>query len=159
MTERIKAKDFRGGLFAGGKKGPQAIEPKETNISKAIANFLDRKGVYNDRLNSGMFQIVTQYVEKKTGNTKEFRRWVHGTRKGTPDRFAIIPPKYDPLKRGGLILFVEVKMKGKKPTPEQTIRHKELRDAGAVVFVSDSVAEFIRKWKAVFEPDTEIPFS
>jgi hypothetical protein len=72
MTERIKAKDFRGGLFVGGVKGPQIIEPKERNISKAIANFLDKKGIYNDRLNSGMFQMVTSYIEKKTGNKKNF---------------------------------------------------------------------------------------
>jgi hypothetical protein len=156
MTERIKAKDYRGGLFVGGVKGPQIIEPRERNISKAIANFLDKKGIYNDRLNAGMFQIVTSYIEKKTGNQKEFRRWVHGTRKGTPDRFAIIPPKYDPLKRGGLILFIEVKMKGKKPTADQAARHRELRDAGALVFVSDSVNAFVRKWYAVFEPG--VPF-
>jgi hypothetical protein len=130
MTERMKLSEFKGGLFAGGKAGPQAIQPKEQTISKAIANFLDRKGVYNDRLNSGMFQIVTQYTERKTGTSKEFRRWVHGTRKGTPDRFAIIPAKYDPLRRGGLALFIEVKMKGKKPTPEQFLRHRELRAAG-----------------------------
>jgi hypothetical protein len=47
-------------------------------------------------------------------------------------------------------------MKGKKPTADQAARHQELRDAGALVFVSDSVNAFVRKWHAVFEPG--VPF-
>ena len=157
MTERIKAKDFRGGLFAGGQKGPQAIEPKEQTISKSIQDYLDKRGIYNDRLNSGKVQVIKQF-RQKDGNMKRFETWLQLAKKGTPDRFAIIPPALDPLKRGGFVMFIEVKMKGKKPTPEQAERHRELREAGALVVVADSINEFIRKFKAIFEPE-EIPFS
>lgn len=157
MTERIKAKDFRGGLFAGGQKGPQPIAPKEQTISKSIQDFLDKKGIYNDRLNSGKVQVIKQF-RQKDGNVKKFETWLQLCKKGTPDRFAIIPPGLDPLKRGGFLLLIEVKTKGGKPTPEQLERHRELRDAGAMVFVADSIDGFIRKWKAVFEPE-EAPFS
>lgn len=152
MTERIKAKDFRGGLFAGGKKGPQPIAPKEQAISKGIQEFLDRKGIYNDRLNSGKVEVV-KHFRRKDGTAVQFNTWLQLCKKGTPDRFAIIPPSLDPLKRGGFMLMIEVKQLGKKPTPEQLERHRELRDAGAMVFVADSIDGFIRKWKAVFEQE------
>lgn len=49
-----------------------------------------------------------------------------GTRRGFPDRFAIIC---------GLIVWFEVKAAGKNPTPEQAQVHRELRAEGAIVFV------------------------
>ena len=61
---------------------------KEQDVSKAIKDYLDKRRIYNDRLNSGLFETVKSYRDKKTGTVKEFRNWVHGTRKGTPDRFA-----------------------------------------------------------------------
>lgn len=141
MTLRMKAKDFRGGLFAGGQKGPQALEPKETSISKAIADYLDAHRIYNDRINSGRVEVVKSYIDKKTGATKEFRNWVMLAKKGTPDRFFIM---------SGRIYFTEVKQRGKRPTPEQTERHHELRCAGAKIIVADSIDSFIAQFEELF---------
>lgn len=146
MTERIKAKDFRGGLFAGGKKGPQSIELKEQTVSKSIQDYLDKQGIYNDRLNSGKVQVIKKF-RQRDGNFKEFNTWLQLCKKGTPDRFGIIPPK-------GRILFVEVKRRGQKATPEQIDVHNELRAAGAIVIVADSIDSFIRQFKEIFEPES-----
>ena len=117
--------NLSGGLFASGKPSPLTI--KETPLSAMIAGYLDNRRVYNDRLNSGK-------VETKAGN------YFYGCKSGTPDRFAIIR---------GQIVFIEVKMFGKKPTAEQNARHDELCDAGAIVLVCNSFDEFIGKFTAV----------
>jgi hypothetical protein len=138
MTVRMKAKDFRGGLFAGGKKGPQSIEPKESSISKSIEEFLNGRKIYNDRLNAGQFERVTSYTDK-AGNKKEFRRWFRGSRKGTPDRFAILAKQWDPDGKGGKVLFIEVKTSSGRLSEEQVDTHVRLRSAGALVLVARSV--------------------
>ena len=143
MTVRMKAKDFRGGLFAGGKKGPQSIEPKESSISKSIQEFLDARRIYNDRLNSGMLEQITSYTDK-AGNKKEFRRWVYLCKKGTPDRFFIL---------SGRIYFVEVKQRGNSATDDQLMRHDELRRAGAKIIVADSIDSFIGQFNELFQLD------
>lgn len=48
---------------------------------------------------------------------------------GYPDRLVVLP--------GGLIRWVELKSKTKKPTRLQTLRHKQLADMGHDVFVID----------------------
>jgi hypothetical protein len=147
MTERVKLKDFRGGLFAGGQKGPLPVQPKEQTISKSIQDFLDKKGIYNDRLNSGKVQVIKQF-RQKDGNLKRFETWLQLAKKGTPDRFFIV---------AGKIYFCEVKQKGKKPTPEQLERHQELRKSGAVVIVADSIDAFIRQYNEIFHP-SDLPY-
>lgn len=139
MTVRLSAKQFRGGLFTGGVKGPQAIEPKEQAISKSIQDYLDKRGIYNDRLNSGKVQVIKQF-RQKDGQMKRFETWLQLAKKGTPDRFFIIR---------GRIFFVEVKKRGKKPTPEQIERHDELGRAGAVVLVADSLDSFMRQFEEI----------
>lgn len=148
MTERVKLKDFKGGLFAGGQKGPQAIQPSEQTVSKSIQDFLDKKSLYNDRLNAGKVQVIKQF-RQKDGNIKRFETWLQLCKKGTPDRFFIT---------GGKIYFVEVKTKGKKPTPEQLERHQELRAAGAIVMVADSIDSFIRQYNEIFHPEELGPY-
>jgi hypothetical protein len=148
MGERISAKDYRGGLFAGGQKGPQAMELKEQPISKSIQDYLDKRGIYNDRLNSGRVQVVKMF-KQKDGKLKRFDTWLQLAKKGTPDRFCIIPPALDPHGLGGWLMFIEVKRPGKKPTPEQNERHQELRNAGAVVIVADSLESFIAQFERV----------
>ena len=49
---------------------------------------------------------------------------------GYPDRLVVLP--------GGLIRWVELKSKNKKPTRLQTLRHKQLTGMGHDVFVIDS---------------------
>lgn len=140
MTERIKLKDYRGGLFAGGKRGPQAIEPKEQTISKSIRSFLDARRIYNDRLNAGQVQVLKQF-KNKDGSIKTFNTWLKLCKKGTPDLYFLM---------AGRIYFVECKMRGKKPTEDQLERHAELRRAGAVIIVADSIDSFIEQFNELF---------
>jgi hypothetical protein len=62
---------------------------------------------------------------------------------GVPDRLVCLP--------GGRAIFVELKAPGKKPTPLQTKKHKELIGLGQAVFVVDSkqgVDDLIKQWAA-----------
>ena len=90
----MKNKNFSGGLFAA---KPTPLTIKETPLSAQIADYLDARRIYNDRLQCGQFQTPS-------GN------WMRGSKKGTPDRFAIVR---------GQIFFIEVKMFGAKPSEEQ----------------------------------------
>ncbi len=120
-----KNNNFSGGLFAHGKPKPLTI--KETPLSAQIAEYLDNRGIYNDRLN-----CVS--VESKFGT------WIQGCKKGTPDRFAIIR---------GRIIFIETKMFGKKPSPEQYARHETLTNVGAFVIVADSFDSFRHQFEVI----------
>jgi hypothetical protein len=120
----MKNKNLSGGLFTA---KPTPLTIKETPLSAMIAEYLNSRRVYNDRLNCGR-------VETKDGN------FFYGCKTGTPDRFCIIR---------GQIIFIEVKMFGEKPTPEQRTKHDELRSHGAVVIVADSFDAFISKLSAI----------
>ena len=52
---------------------------------------------------------------------------------GMPDRLVLLP--------GGRISFVEVKAPGKKPGALQRVRHKQLKQLGARVYVLDDPAQ------------------
>ena len=47
----MKNKNLSGGLFASGK--PQPLTIKETPLSAQIKEYLDNRGIYNERLNCG----------------------------------------------------------------------------------------------------------
>jgi hypothetical protein len=111
----------------------------EQDVSKGIQTYLDKRHVYNDRLNSGMVRVLKNY-RQKDGTFKKFETWLHLCKKGTPDRFFILR---------GHIYFVEVKKFGKRPSPEQIERHQELRKAGAFVIVADSVASFMKQFEDI----------
>lgn len=49
---------------------------------------------------------------------------------GYPDRLILLPK--------GLVLWVEVKSKGRKPTAAQRVRHEALRSLGHKVYVIDN---------------------
>lgn len=117
-----KNKHLSGNLFT---KTPLTI--RETSLSARIAEYLNAKGIYHDRLNCGM-------VKTDSGN------WLHLCKTGTPDRFAIVR---------GYIVFIEVKKQGEKPTPEQIKRHEELRKSGAIVLVVDTYESFIKEFSAI----------
>jgi hypothetical protein len=117
-----KNKHLSGNLFT---KTPLTI--RETSLSARIAEYLNAKGIYHDRLNCGMV---------KTSHGK----WLHLCKTGTPDRFAIVR---------GYIVFIEVKKQGEKPTPEQINRHEELRKSGAIVLVVDTYEGFIKEFSAI----------
>ena len=70
----MKNKNLSGGLFAVGK--PQPLTIKETPLSAQIKEYLDNRGIWNERLNSGKIQTMN-------GN------WITLCEKGTPDRIAV----------------------------------------------------------------------
>lgn len=119
-----KNKNLSGGLFAA---KPTPLTIKETPLSAQIVDWLDNRGIYNDRLQCGQFQTPS-------GN------WMRGSKAGTPDRFAIIY---------GQIIFIEVKKRGMKPTPEQLDRHEDLRRSGAIVLVVGSFDNFVSQITAL----------
>ena len=62
---------------------------------------------------------------------------------GVPDRIVLLP--------GGRIIFVELKAPGKKLSPIQEYRAKELGDLGFNVLCIDSVEEIKEMIKNVFQ--------
>lgn len=113
----MKNKNLAGGLFNA---KPTALTVKESSLSAQIAEWLEARGIYNDRLQCGSFSTTR-------GN------WIKLCKTGTPDRFCIIR---------GQIVFIEVKKQGEKPGEEQIRRHYELRESGAIVIVCDSFDKF-----------------
>lgn len=65
---------------------------------------------------------------KKTGWKQRKLQWIG--RHGAPDRVFI---------KSGVILFVEFKQRGKKPTDHQAKEIAELKEAGMLVFVIDNI--------------------
>ncbi len=126
-----KNRNLSGGLFAAPPNAPTPLTIKQTSLSKQIADWLDARLIYNDRLPGGKIQTPRG-------------RWLNmcgrGGERGTPDRFAVI---------GGRIIFIEVRTRGAKPTAEQLERHDRMRDAGAIVFCCDSFEYFVGKFTAV----------
>lgn len=121
----MKNKNMSGGLFATGKPKPLTI--RETPLSAQIAEWLDNRGIYNDRLNCGKVRTASGH-------------WITLCKAGTPDRFAIVC---------GQIILIETKMRDEKPTADQLKKHDELRAAGAVVIVADDFYEFIAEFSAI----------
>lgn len=124
MTERMSLDQFR---------TQTRTATKEKDVSTAVREYLDKRRIYNDRLNSGRVEVVKSYRDKRTGQLREYRNWLYGTMKGTPDRFAIYK---------GRIIFIELKRPGGKLRPDQVTRHEEIRAAGAIVLVADSIDSF-----------------
>lgn len=120
-----KNKNLSGGLFARGKPRPLAL--KETPLSAQIKDYLDNRSLWNERLNCGM-------IKTQTGN------WVRLCERGTPDRITIVR---------GQAVFIETKMRGEKPSPDQLKKHEELRASGAVVIVADDFHTFEREFSAI----------
>ncbi len=114
----MKNNNLSGGLFASGKPTPLTI--KETPLSAQIKEHLDNRGIYNDRIQCGQFQTPSGH-------------WMRGSAKGTPDRFAIVR---------GQIIFIEVKMRGEKPSKIQLEKHIEIVKSGGIVLVVDSFESF-----------------
>ena len=65
---------------------------------------------------------------------------MRGSKTGTPDRFVIVR---------GQIIFVEVKKRGEKPTPEQPEKHAEPERSGAIVLVADSYDLFKGQFETI----------
>lgn len=77
-----------------------------------------------------------KYIESKLRDKVKQRggkavKFVSPGCNGMPDRILLLP--------GGRVVFAEVKAPGKKPTPLQEKRAKELRELGFKVYTVDSV--------------------
>lgn len=122
----MKNKNLSGGLFAA---KPTPLTIRETPLSAQIADYLESRHIYNDRLQCGT-------IKTHSGN------WMKLCKRGTPDRFAILR---------GQIVFIEVKRRGEKPSDEQNAKHLELMDSGAIVIVADSFDGFVNQFAAYRE--------
>lgn len=119
------SKRFAGGLFTG--KKPTPLTALETDISAQIADYLNAKGIYNVRVNSGGL------IKTAIGT------WIHLAPKGTPDRFAC---------HRGLLIAIEVKRPGEKPTNDQLEQHELIRNSGGIVVIAhrvEDIAETINR--------------
>lgn len=98
----------------------------EHQLQTEIMQYLQYKGYYVMRLNSGKYSVGE-------GRSKRF---IMGQEAGTPDLMAF---------RGVRMFFVEVKVPGNKPTLLQTQKMKELEGYGAQCFVATSLEELQEK--------------
>lgn len=105
------------------------MQQSETEISKDIAAFLDKAGIYNLRLQSGRL--------RKRG------AFVNLCKPGTPDRFFMMP-RFG--RAFSVPVFCEVKRTGETPSAGQKLAHDEIVRKGGVVIVADSLDAFIRQF-------------
>lgn len=76
-------------------------------------------------------------IEQPASRYAESRGWFEikiekASKRAFPDRLYI---------RHGLTIYVEYKAPGEKPTEQQLLRHKELRNHGAFVYVIDTMKD------------------
>lgn len=74
-------------------------------------------------------------IEKKVCDAFEKAGWLvrkvgYIARRGSPDRWFM---------KGGFLVCIEFKQKGKKPTPQQNLEHQRLTEAGIPVYVIDNI--------------------
>ena len=87
---------------------------------------------------------LVRLVRKNGGRAYKFTS--PGTR-SVPDRLVLFP--------GGVLLFMELKRRGRKATPKQAVEHRYLRELGFAVFVCDSKASIIDALSSVIALDTQ----
>lgn len=95
---------------------------KEQDLVNAILDWLRSHGAWAIRVNSGSMPI-----EQANGSRRIFR----GAPAGTPDILACWP--------GGLMMGIECKMPGNKPTPLQAATLEAMQETGALTVVAYSV--------------------
>lgn len=108
--------------------------PLEHQIQTACIQYLRYKGFYVQRMNSGAMRMQSK--------GKDYLLRMAAA--GTPDLMAFKKISWD-ADFGDIeetqLLFIEVKRPGKKPTPLQTEKMKELEEHGASCYVIHSVEE------------------
>jgi len=117
-------RNLAGGLFLA---KPTPLTIKESSLSAQIAEWLEDRMIYNDRLQAGEAKSRDGYFMKLC-------------KPGTPDRFAIVH---------GRIIFIEVKRLGEKPSNQQLERHEEIRQSGAIVLIVDSFNSFVSELNSI----------
>lgn len=100
--------------------------PTEKQIQTTIIGYLAYRGYYVQRMNSGKLRQVSRTTNKEY--------MVNLSVPGTPDLLAI---------KNGRALWIEVKVKGNKPTMLQLAKMKELMSYGCQCVIAHSIADLI----------------
>lgn len=79
--------------------------------------------------------LLEKDVEKRAADWAKRNGW--WTRKFTSPAHRSSPDRI--FAKGGVVVFIEFKRLGQKPTPKQLHEHEIMRSFGLTVFVSDSV--------------------
>lgn len=87
---------------------------------------------------AGHAEVSEKALERRLAAACSRRGWLclkysNMQQAGYPDRIIAMP--------GGRVAWVEVKSRGRRPTPLQARRHRQLRELGHHVFVIDSREE------------------
>jgi Holliday junction resolvase len=101
--------------------------------------------VADDILESKVQRQIIRYLEDAGWYVVKI---LQTTKNGWPDLQALRLKEWrtkDFIQYRGVILFIEVKRPGTKPTPLQLIRHEELRSRGFRVIVADSLESLIEQ--------------
>ncbi len=105
-------------------------KPKEKDIQQACINYLKYKGFFTQRMNSGSIRTAAGGMVKLAA-------------KGTPDVMAF--KRALSFREGVMssvdLIFLEIKVPGKKPTPAQTMMMEELESFGAQCYVIHGLNE------------------
>jgi hypothetical protein len=107
---------------------PKQFYGSEQELQNAIITYLQYRGFWTMRINSGM-------VKTEKG------RMVKLAMAGVPDVLAIKPPTAVPPAPYAQVYWFEIKKPGKKSTPIQKMRQDELRAAGCKVYEIHSLEE------------------
>lgn len=98
------------------------MKPTESQIQNAIRTYLEMRGVYVIRVNSGSIPI----------GTGKYKRWFKGADAGTPDLVAC---------HNGKFIGIEVKRPTKKQTDRQIYQAGRIERAGGVSIVATSIED------------------
>lgn len=115
----------------------KAIIPTEHQTQTAIIQYLRTKDWYVMRLNSGKYSVGE-------GRSKRF---IMGQDAGTPDVLAFkqqlyrVSPAHILMAKDTVLLFIEVKRPGNKPTSLQAAKMDELREYGAKCIVATCIED------------------
>ena len=82
--------------------------------------------------------MIERDIEKKVKAYAESKGWL--TRKWTSPGHAFVPDQIF-IRPDGLVIFVEFKQLGKKPSAGQEREHQRLRQSKVLVYVIDTVAK------------------
>lgn len=83
--------------------------------------------------------MLEKQIEKKVGDYAKSKGWL--VYKFTSPGHAFVPDRMFIAPVGGIVIFIEFKREGLKPTAGQTREHERLRAHGVKVFVVDNVVD------------------
>lgn len=103
----------------------------EQNIQNDCAQYLEYRGYYTLRINSG--KVKSSWDYKGKAGMKKYESWIQLAPKGTPDMLVISPQ--------GIASFIEFKKPNKERTPEQIRMATIIESKNIKVYVIKSLAD------------------